>query len=255
MSITAEQIQSAVSLGIQVHAGQISRTAAVQQLMLVGMGQSSASGYLYVFKKMLDGAPYARTINLSAIRIYLDGIHQEYGSEQTQKAIHSVRAHLRYYSDKTGNGGKSTIDLIEAKQHELGLVEPPTPTKLALLSEAWGEDLSTLTDDDLLARANEKRDGPFKSVMEVTVYQRNPAVREQALRRAKGKCGGCKADAPFKKSSGRAFLEVHHIIPLSENGPDEIENVIALCPNCHRKAHFSADTESFKEALKMSLEV
>jgi hypothetical protein len=29
------------------------------------------------------------------------------------------------------------------------------------------------------------------------------------------------------------FVEVHHIIPESENGPDTVENAAPLCPSCH----------------------
>lgn len=32
-------------------------------------------------------------------------------------------------------------------------------------------------------------------------------------------------------------LHLHHIIPKSESGPDTIENLVVLCPNCHGKAH------------------
>lgn len=31
--------------------------------------------------------------------------------------------------------------------------------------------------------------------------------------------------------------DVHHIRPLSKGGPDSFENMICLCPNCHRKFH------------------
>jgi len=31
-------------------------------------------------------------------------------------------------------------------------------------------------------------------------------------------------------------VDVHHIIPLKEDGKNEYENLIALCPNCHRMA-------------------
>jgi 5-methylcytosine-specific restriction protein A len=37
-------------------------------------------------------------------------------------------------------------------------------------------------------------------------------------------------------------LETHHIIPLSEEGEDIEENVIALCPNDHRRAHFERES-------------
>ena len=38
--------------------------------------------------------------------------------------------------------------------------------------------------------------------------------------------------------------DVHHIIPVSKNGKDEINNLISLCPNHHRMVHrnfFSKD--------------
>lgn len=69
------------------------------------------------------------------------------------------------------------------------------------------------------------------------VYVRDPAVRATVLKRAKGKCEFCGVDG-FLKYDGKVFLETHHIVPLSEGGPDKVENVIALCPNHHREAHF-----------------
>jgi 5-methylcytosine-specific restriction protein A len=75
-------------------------------------------------------------------------------------------------------------------------------------------------------------------------YSRSPHVVAQALFRAQGKCEKCRENAPFlRKSNGTPYLEVHHKIPLSEQNNndsslDTLENVLALCPNCHRKAHF-----------------
>jgi len=37
-------------------------------------------------------------------------------------------------------------------------------------------------------------------------------------------------------------LEVHHKVPLAEGGDDTVENAIALCPNCHRHAHYGKTT-------------
>lgn len=45
-------------------------------------------------------------------------------------------------------------------------------------------------------------------------------------------------DGPFRRLDGEIFLEVHHIIPLSEGGEDTVANAEALCPNCHREKHF-----------------
>lgn len=40
------------------------------------------------------------------------------------------------------------------------------------------------------------------------------------------------------KVNGEPYLEVHHVIPLSQNGEDTLENAEALCPNCHREKHY-----------------
>ncbi|MBU4682367.1 HNH endonuclease [Cedecea davisae] len=77
-------------------------------------------------------------------------------------------------------------------------------------------------------------------VIEVTsrAFKRNPYVVAEILFRANGTCQGCKREAPFKRADGTPYLEVHHIEWLSRGGEDSVENAIALCPNCHRQAHF-----------------
>lgn len=71
-------------------------------------------------------------------------------------------------------------------------------------------------------------------------YIRDPKVVAYVLKNAKGKCHDCKMDGPFiSKLTNLPFLEVHHIQMLKDGGEDTIENAIALCPNCHRKRHYS----------------
>jgi 5-methylcytosine-specific restriction protein A len=85
---------------------------------------------------------------------------------------------------------------------------------------------------------------PKKQKSYVYAYTRNPDVVAEALYRANGVCESCSEKAPFnRKSNGTPYLEVHHIKPLSEQDVTEesldvLENVLALCPNCHRKMHF-----------------
>jgi predicted restriction endonuclease len=70
-------------------------------------------------------------------------------------------------------------------------------------------------------------------------YLRNPFIAEYARRMANGICADCGNPAPFRvKGTNEPFLEVHHILSLADKGEDTIENVVALCPNCHRKRHF-----------------
>lgn len=82
----------------------------------------------------------------------------------------------------------------------------------------------------------------------VTQLQRSREVRGRVLSRAKGFCELC-GQRGFLLRSGETYLETHHIVPLSENGPDSEANVIALCPNHHREAHYGAEAEIFRVRL------
>lgn len=71
------------------------------------------------------------------------------------------------------------------------------------------------------------------------IYKRNPDVVVATLRRANGYCEKCGCKAPFiRKSDNTPYLEVHHKVALSEGGFDNLDNTIAVCPNCHRELHF-----------------
>ncbi len=79
------------------------------------------------------------------------------------------------------------------------------------------------------------------SVVQVTraEFRRNSDVVVEVMIRANGVCEECGCNAPFFRSSdGTPYLEIHHILPLSEGGDDTVENALALCPNCHCKKHF-----------------
>lgn len=89
-------------------------------------------------------------------------------------------------------------------------------------------------------RLRQRKDVKPKQVNVLSIaYIRNPDVVVEVLLRANGVCERCNKKAPFiKASSGQPYLEVHHIIRLADGGNDTVENAIALCPNCHREAHF-----------------
>jgi HNH endonuclease len=74
----------------------------------------------------------------------------------------------------------------------------------------------------------------------VTRYVRSPTVAAYVLQRADGLCELC-ARASFITDSGAVFLEVHHVVQLSQGGPDTTCNTVALCPTCHRELHYGAN--------------
>jgi 5-methylcytosine-specific restriction enzyme A len=72
-------------------------------------------------------------------------------------------------------------------------------------------------------------------------------VREYALRVAAGVCQGCEDEAPFVGNDGEPYLEVHHLYRRSDGGPDHPDNIVALCPNCHRRVHHGKDGDEFNQ--------
>lgn len=90
---------------------------------------------------------------------------------------------------------------------------------------------------------------PNKTIREVVTYERDPAVKAWVLSNSNGYCELCDNPAPFTDADGFPFLEVHHIKPLGEDGPDVVENAIALCPNCHRRCHHAKDRKKLTQSL------
>lgn len=88
-----------------------------------------------------------------------------------------------------------------------------------------------------------------RSSATVERYVRDPEVIAWVLREAVGNCENCGRAAPFKRSNGEPFLEVHHVRPLGEGGPDTTDNAVACCPNCHKRLHFDKE----KGGLRLKL--
>jgi 5-methylcytosine-specific restriction protein A len=83
----------------------------------------------------------------------------------------------------------------------------------------------------------------------MTTYTRSDPVKRFARRMADGVCRGCDREAPFVDENGEPFLEVHHLNRRSDGGADHPDNVIAICPNCHRRVHHGQDGDQFNQKL------
>jgi 5-methylcytosine-specific restriction protein A len=88
------------------------------------------------------------------------------------------------------------------------------------------------------------------SVAKRNLYHRSESVKVYVQRRSLGNCEGCGNKAPFLTKSGRPYLEPHHTQRLSDGGPDNPRCVVAVCPTCHRRAHYSEDAETYNAKLK-----
>lgn len=78
---------------------------------------------------------------------------------------------------------------------------------------------------------------PDRAVITGYSFKRDSKVRNYVIQMAGGKCEYCQSET-FAVKGGSNFLEAHHIIFLANQGKDSVDNVIALCPNHHREAHY-----------------
>lgn len=90
---------------------------------------------------------------------------------------------------------------------------------------------------------------PQRTARQQSAYARNPMVKAWVLQEAKGRCELCMQPGPFQLSDGELFLEVHHVRPLTQDGPDTTDNAVAVCPNCHRRLHLANDAQEQRERL------
>ncbi len=83
-------------------------------------------------------------------------------------------------------------------------------------------------------------------------------ISKQALKEASFKCMFDDKHTTFKTNKGVPYMEGHHLIPCTVSNSinfwskfkrniDCIENIICLCPTCHRRIHFGSKEE--KEAI------
>lgn len=136
--------------------------------------------------------------------------------------------------DKNGRQRKVWIFPLKLCENNVPILPKEDLENVLKTKERKAKDISN---EELLNRAKSspKQAGTRKVITKQ--YERNVWVSEYAKRRAKGICQLCGQAAPFKTKNGEPYLEVHHIIWLSQGGEDSIENTVALCPNCHRKMH------------------
>ena len=69
-------------------------------------------------------------------------------------------------------------------------------------------------------------------------------VRREVIKRA---VDGCERQSCEDTRTYKGFLDVHHILGVGTS--DRVWNCVALCPNCHREAHYAQDSERINAQL------
>ncbi|HGN3112308.1 TPA: HNH endonuclease [Pseudomonas aeruginosa] len=87
------------------------------------------------------------------------------------------------------------------------------------------------------------RDGAERVEVKRSLVRRDPRVRQAVLKRA----SACERAGCGEKRDYPGFLDVHHILGVEKS--DRVHNCVALCPNCHREAHYAPNAKELNAEL------
>ena len=238
--ITPDQIDAAFDIASDIFDQKLSKVKGVEILHQAhGVNEVSASDLIEIFRSMMTGKVFQRTLSIDGTRQFLQRIALERPTRLANAVAANVK-HLDYYEQlPTGHPQPSKRRLINEWTEKLC-----KPCDLNELEAAFRKSVDrALTDPSEVRRKRlqEAAKLPEKIQVITDAYVRNPDVVAEVLHLSGGQCGRCKQPAPFfRKTDGSPYLEVHHIRWLKHGGEDTVENAIALCPNCHRELHFGS---------------
>jgi 5-methylcytosine-specific restriction enzyme A len=234
-AITTPQIVAVFDSAVRVYDDPECRPVELETLVNShNINKGSATAFIQNYRCMRAGQRYTRAQNDEATAYFLDQIETRFGHSELQIALEAVRKHLVYY-EALGKGKLQYIRRILATYAEQDF----DFAQVDKIFRAEIDDALKLTSSQRIAKLTFAPKLPQKMLVSSYVYLRNPLVVADALARSNGKCEVCQKPAPFaRRSNGTPYLEIHHRQRLADDGEDTLENVFALCPNCHRKAHF-----------------
>lgn len=86
------------------------------------------------------------------------------------------------------------------------------------------------------------------------VAKKNPSISSKAVAASGFKCSYDPAHHTFLKENGIPYMEGHHLIPCTPGNSEKywkrfsrnidcFENIVSLCPICHRRIHYGSEAE------------
>ena len=142
--------------------------------------------------------------------------------------------------------------ITDAERNEVSIMERTSPSE-ELFEKNWikntllrGADDIMKIDAAILKLPEEAASETRIAVREVECFIRSSTIREAVKSLYDYRCQVCgdvvlrygwKQMMPRKEEWKYLSSDVHHILPLSDGGPDSRRNMLCLCPTCHRKFH------------------
>jgi 5-methylcytosine-specific restriction enzyme A len=240
MKIGASEIQASYSVAKSVYDGGLTKEAGAKQLRdQQSMNLDSARDYIKSFRCLMDGLLFTRTISAPAADYYFSQMLSDYGPSRLAVALDAMREHIEYYEGASKAKVHALREVVSKYQAQLG------DRDLEAYRIAFEAGVAKALKDSPEERASRLKvapEIPKRITVPTQYFLRNRDVVAEVLLRAAGVCEKCKSPAPFiRRADKTPYLEVHHRKQLAAGGTDTVANAIAVCPNCHRRAHYGLE--------------
>lgn len=132
---------------------------------------------------------------------------------------------------------------ITASGRQIGLsiqsVRPLSPADAKLL-EDYCHVFSSDRSETVIDQPDEDLENGRRRRVELNLIYRNPEFVKWIKSIYQDICQVC--GVGIEIPGGRKYSEVHHIRPLGKphDGPDETQNMLCVCPNCHARLDYGA---------------
>lgn len=228
---------------LAVCAGKITANQAAEKLSLnYNIPKRGFLGWcLPTYRCMLSGEIVKGQINQSLRKVFLEGIHNDFGNLGLSSALQSYLATIEYYE----NQGKNLVGDRKIYNEYYDI----------LTQNRFIDNISNELDEQEYQHETE---GHRKFVY-VNVYERNPKARREVIKYHGTKCVVCEMSFEDKYGEmGAGFIHIHHIVPISEIGKEYKINyktdLVPVCPNCHAMLHRKVNDRTLTiEELKSRL--
>lgn len=136
-------------------------------------------------------------------------------------------------------------------RYENGSIIPPSD-RLRKIADYLQVSLAMLTGEKEGGTVSSDQTSKLFDTVELDKYLiEDFPVARKIIKESNGRCELCGEQAPFNYKDGTPYLESHFVQWLSEGGSPTIDNIVALCPNCHKKIHvlhLQSDLVKLREA-------
>lgn len=218
-----EFIEAAYNTSKQFYLKDISMQDARNNLSAIGMNKGSAFINVKVFKYLMEGERFTRTLTAPTFDFFLKNILNDFGQKRLSVCLNALSMHIEY--------------METTRNYRMGLLREVYKKYTSLINESNGE--GNDEEEDTFPEGKEKyrlhrfkeRNKKLIAIAKEKYKLTTPNMNCQVCQFSFAECYG---------ELGTDFIEAHHVFPISALTTQtsvRIEDLAMVCSNCHRMLH------------------